>query len=347
MRTAGPATRRGKYIPASPLPHGRRSQQSRYNQTYRRANSEKYSRIFRPPTKNKCHSHLTNLRKKLPLFCAEAQWPDVRLVFFPPRYIIRSTFASRRGPVKKLFLIVALLSIAPSCFAQLTQDQKVTDFKALAGLYDKNYGPYEWKKEVFGFDLLQIQPWLDQVRATSNDLAFYDVCVRYVASLHDSHDEFILPSFYEAFLPLTADIYDNKVLVDFVDNTVLDPATYPFTIGDELVSVNGISMSTWISVLGPYSVNGNANPLSRDRIAVATTLDRYQGWYTYASKIHPGDSATLVIRNQTSGKSASYSVPWSTIFLPVLDEGPVPNPKVRHSSSSRAALHERARRPGE
>jgi hypothetical protein len=229
--------------------------------------------------------------------------------------------------VKKLFLIVALLSIAPSCFAQLTQDQKVTDFKALAGLYDKNYGPYEWKKEVFGFDLLQIQPWLDQVRATSNDLAFYDVCVRYVASLHDSHDEFILPSFYEAFLPLTADIYDNKVLVDFVDNTVLDPATYPFTIGDELVSVNGISMSTWISVLGPYSVNGNANPLSRDRIAVATTLDRYQGWYTYASKIHPGDSATLVIRNQTSGKSASYSVPWSTIFLPVLDEGPVPNPK--------------------
>jgi hypothetical protein len=53
--------------------------------------------------------------------------------------------------------VVALLFIAPSCFAQLTQEQKLTDFKALAGLYDKNYGPYEWKKEVFGFDLLQLR----------------------------------------------------------------------------------------------------------------------------------------------------------------------------------------------
>jgi hypothetical protein len=93
--------------------------------------------------------------------------------------------------------------------------------------------------------------------ASNNDLAFYDVCVRYAASLHDSHDEFILPSFYEAYLPLTADIYDGKVLIDFVDNTTLDPASYPFTIGDELVSVDGISMATWMNVLGPYSVNGS------------------------------------------------------------------------------------------
>jgi hypothetical protein len=43
--------------------------------------------------------------------------------------------------MKKLLLVVVFLIIAPSCFAQLTQEQKVTDFKALVGLYDKNYGP--------------------------------------------------------------------------------------------------------------------------------------------------------------------------------------------------------------
>jgi len=58
------------------------------------------------------------------------------------------------------------------CFAQLTREQKATDFKALAGLYDKNYAPYQWKKQVFGFDLLNIQPWLDQVRESRDDLAF-------------------------------------------------------------------------------------------------------------------------------------------------------------------------------
>ena len=56
--------------------------------------------------------------------------------------------------MKKVLLVAALLSFAPSCFAQLTQQQKLTDFKALVALYDKNYGPFDWKKQVFGFDLL-------------------------------------------------------------------------------------------------------------------------------------------------------------------------------------------------
>jgi hypothetical protein len=229
--------------------------------------------------------------------------------------------------LKKLLLVVVFLSIAPSCFAQLTQEQKVNDFKALAGLYDKNYGPYEWKKEVFAFDLLRIQPWLDEVRESRSDLAFYDICVRYTASLHDSHDEFILPSIYEAYLPITADIYDGKVLIDFIDTFSLDPATFPINVGDELLSVNGISMDTWINVLGAYSVNGNGNHISRDRLAVATTLDRYQGWYTFASKIQPGDIATIVVKSGGSNKRATFSIPWQTIFLPLLEEGPVPNPK--------------------
>jgi Peptidase family S41/PDZ domain len=236
--------------------------------------------------------------------------------------------------LKKLLLIVVFLSFAPGCFAQLTHEQKVADFKALAGLYDKNYAPYEWKKQVFGFDLLNLEPWLAQVRESRDDLAFYDICVRYVASLHDSHDEFILPSQYEAYLPFTADIYDGKYLID---GTFFDPATYNFTFGDELVSVDGVSVTTWINILQPYSVNGSANAFSRNRLALATILDRYQGWYTYASNIQPGDSANVVIRSQTTGKTASFSIPWNTIFIPLLQEGPVPNPKTHFSDSTKSA----------
>jgi hypothetical protein len=226
--------------------------------------------------------------------------------------------------MKKLFLVVVVLCFAPACFAQLTREQKIADFKAMAALYDKNYGPYDWKKQVFDFDLLKLRPWLDQVEDSPNDLAFYDVCVRYVASLHDSHDEFILPSEYEAFLPFTADLYDGKVLVD---GTFFNPGAFNFSVGDELVSVDGISVNTWINILGAYSVNGSANALSRERLAIATILDRFQGWYTFASNIQPGASADVVIRNQSTGKTASFSIPWETIFLPLLQEGPVPNPK--------------------
>jgi len=245
--------------------------------------------------------------------------------------------------MKKVFLVVVLFCCAPACFAQLTQQQKIADFKALAGLYDKNYGPYDWKKQVFGFDLLNIRPWLDQVEDSPNDLAFYDICVRYVASLHDSHDEFILPSEYEAFLPITADLYDGKVLIDFVDTTVLDPTVFTFTVGDELVSVDDVRVNTWIHVLGPYSVNGSGNALSRERLAIATILDRFQGWYTFASNIQPGASAEVVIRNQSTGKTATFSIPWQTIFLPLLEEGPVPNPKAFLSSDSHGFASNRLR----
>lgn len=235
--------------------------------------------------------------------------------------------------MKKVFLVLAFLCVAPSCFAQLTQEQKLTDFKALVALYDKNYGPFDWKKQVFGFDLLNLQPWLDQVEDSRNDLAFYDICVRYVASLHDSHDEFILPSEYEAFLPFTADIYDGKVLVDS-----LGAPNLPFSVGDEVVSVDGISVGTWIQILQPYSVNASGNAFSRDRIAVATMLDRFQAIYTFAAKIQPGATATVVIRSQTTGNTASFTIPWQTVFIPVFEEGPVPNPR----GSQSASLHLRS-----
>jgi hypothetical protein len=221
-------------------------------------------------------------------------------------------------------LFLCLVSVS---FAQLTHQQKLSDFKSLVGLYDKQYAPYEWKKQAFGFDALELQPWLQQVNASRDDLEFYDICVRYVASLQDSHDLFILPSGYEVYLPITADIYDGRVLIDFIDRKTLDPQTYPFAVGDELISVDGKSVAQWIADLGPYAANGNGNPVSQARLAVATILDRYQGFYPYASKTRPGDTSIVVIRSP-DGKAGTYTLTWQQFgpWHPLDQQGPVPNP---------------------
>jgi hypothetical protein len=99
---------------------------------------------------------------------------------------------------------------------------------------------------------------------------------------------------------------------------------YPFGVGDELVSVDGTSVSDLITALAPYAVNGRGNPVSANRLAAATILDRFQGFYTYASNIKPGDSATVQIRSK--GKVATYTIPWETIGIPLHSEGPVPSP---------------------
>ena len=246
--------------------------------------------------------------------------------------------------MKRLLALATILWFAPTCFAQLTHQQKLDDFKSLVGLYNKQYAPYEWKVQAFDFDLLKLQPWLAEVNASHDDLTFYDICVRYVASLQDSHDEFILPSFYEAYLPILADRYDGKILIDFIDRTALPQQTYPFAIGDELISVDGTAVEDWVVSLGSYAVNGQGNPVSRDRLAIATILDRYQGYYTFANKIRPGDKGTIVVKGQ-NGNTATYKIPWVTFGVPLDAEGPVPNPGAKPFAGKTAFSESSVKRP--
>jgi hypothetical protein len=150
-----------------------------------------------------------------------------------------------------LKIIIPLLCLAPAGFAQLTADQKVSDFMQLVGLYAKNYGPYEEKRDVFQFDLYKIQPWLTQVQQSQTDIDFYDICVKYVASLQDSHDEFTLQSDYDAWINFNGDIYDGKFLIDTIDQAYLPPDTYKFTIGDELISVDGVAVADLLTQFAP------------------------------------------------------------------------------------------------
>ena len=81
-------------------------------------------------------------------------------------------------------LTISLLAVPAS--AQLTREQKVQDFQNLAALYAKRYAPYEWKKELFSFDLFEIGPWLDRIRRSQDDLEFFEIALEYVASLRDT-----------------------------------------------------------------------------------------------------------------------------------------------------------------
>src|SRR5262249_33803503 len=100
-----------------------------------------------------------------------------------------------------LFKVCAVFLLAGEILpAQLTMDQKVTDFQYMASLYAKRYGPYEWKRDIVGFDLLNIDPWLKKINATKDDLQFFDVMSEYVSSLNDAHDVYTLPANFVARL---------------------------------------------------------------------------------------------------------------------------------------------------
>ena len=64
----------------------------------------------------------------------------------------------------------------------LTAAQRTADLNQLASFYAKNYAPYEWKRDVLGFDLLRLYQWLQDIHK-ADDLDFQEVLIDYVASL--------------------------------------------------------------------------------------------------------------------------------------------------------------------
>lgn len=224
--------------------------------------------------------------------------------------------------MKAFRFYIVVCGFAAHSFAQLSTNQKLTDFQYLADLYAKQYAPYEWKRDTTGFDLLNISKWLERVRATKNDLDFYEICIDYVAALNDAHDNFSLQSDFAAKLNFTVDIYDGKVLIDSIDRSLLPAKVYPFEIGDELVSVDGKTSEELIQAFLKYSIA--ANPRSTRRNAASRIVTRRQSRMPHA--IDLGDSAEVVIRRQ-SEEQETYTIPWVKTGIPLTNAGPVPVPK--------------------
>ena len=214
-----------------------------------------------------------------------------------------------------------LVLTATAGFGQLTLDQKISDFMNVAGIYDKNYGPYEWKRDALGFDLLDVAPWLDKIAATKSDLDFYDVMVSYVASLNDAHDVYQIPSNFTARLNFGVDIYDGKLLVDTINRGRLPVAEFPFLIGYELVSIDGQDAPKILDGLLKYEIA--ANPRSTRRLAAQLLTIRPQSLIAHA--IDVPEISTVVFR-RPDDKLESYRIPWTKVGLPLTSVGKFSTP---------------------
>jgi hypothetical protein len=227
--------------------------------------------------------------------------------------------------VRKLVVIIALLVAAPAVVAQnLTPAQKDADFRYLASLFSTYYAPVDWKKQLFGFDALDLAPWLDRVAGSATDLDFYELCVEYVASLNDTHDHYTLTSDFSATLGFTADVYDRVLLIDSISRGQLPQSKYPFVIGDEVLSVDDIPVQQYLTDYAKYVAY--ANPIAARRAAAARITSRPQSRMPHAPDVI-GKSATVVIRQQ-DGNTVTYSIPWVTSGTPLV-VGPTPTPHLR------------------
>lgn len=221
-----------------------------------------------------------------------------------------------------VLLFVLTLSASASAQDALTDQQKIADLNQIAATLDKYYGPYEWKRDVIGFDLLRLTPWLQRIRHT-DDLDFQDALIDYVASLNDAHSTITFPSNFEAFLGFGADVYDGTVVIDFIDRASVPAAQYPFAVGDEIVAFDDRPVWDVIASLQKYSIAANSR--STNRIATDLLTYRPQNFVPHAADL--GATARVTIKSRTTGVLTTYVIPWQKSGTALTSQGPVPSPR--------------------
>lgn len=212
-----------------------------------------------------------------------------------------------------------LLSCWPAA-AQLTFEQKLTDFQTIVALYAKQYAPYEWKLEVEKFDLYNVAPWVERIRQSKDDLEYSQILAEYIGGLNDIHASYAMRSFFVADLHLYTDIYDGKVLIEQIDRAYLPASRFPFEVGDEIVLFDGRPVMEVVREIA-RGVKF-ANERSTMRYATDLLVYRDQSQLPLAAKL--GDSATIVVRKVT-GEQSSYTIRWDKFGFPVTKMGPLPN----------------------
>lgn len=223
----------------------------------------------------------------------------------------------------RFFAMVAMATGLPAT-AQLTPEQKVIDFQTIASVYAKQYAPYEWKRDNFGFDLFNLRPWMDKARQSKNDLEYLEVVSEYIGSLRDVHSYYVANSDFFADLHLFTDIYDGKVLIESIDRSYLPVSRFDFAIGDEVVQFEGRPVMDVVNEIG--KTNSFGNPRSTARWAADFLVFRPQVYLPSAAAL--GDTATLLVRKQ-DGSERSYTIAWDKGGSPLSKLGPVPNFQMR------------------
>ncbi len=234
---------------------------------------------------------------------------------------------------RRLVLAAVITSVmtAPAA-AQLTKKQKVHDFENLAALYAKRYAPFEWKQKLFGFDLFDLRPWLTQIRQSKDDLTFFEILANYVASLHDTHTSFRMPSNFVANLGFSVDIYDGRVVIEAINRTRLPLAQYPFEVGDTLVSVDGGRSEEWIEYFSQF--RKQSSPLATNRASTDFLTRRPQ---SFIPRVIDLPDEAIVVIERTSGQEETFVIQWEKTGVPVRWIGPVSSPGPGSATNSLAA----------
>ncbi len=210
-----------------------------------------------------------------------------------------------------VLLFLAIGGLTPLAARNLSTQERLADFDQLLGFMRASYGMREYKETLYA---VQLEPaaasFRDQIPGLTSDDQFYDLLSRFLAKFKDSHLAQFRPSSMSAKLGFEVRRVEGKAIITGVDRKLLPKETFPFTRGDELVSVGGRSVEATLQELR----------LSMSSSREASALGSLTRRLTERSGVRgpvPTGSCSLEIRSRASGQLSPITLVWQVHGRPL------------------------------
>lgn len=235
----------------------------------------------------------------------------------------------RRKTIVASILILCALMINATADA-LTREQRLSDARTMLALFDNRYAPIEWKKTYMGISMQDLSAEL--LRAVGvesiSDRDFYAAMAKFSGGLKDTHNWFVIPSSLFSKLGFVTDYVEGEVLIDEIDRDILPISIFPYSYGDQLVSIDGKPVSDVMAELGQYF--GEGNELAKMRF-VAKMLTRRSG--AALPDVPTAGRASLEIFSRSRDAIELVDLEWKTQGLSLAPGGRSPSlPSISKSS---------------
>lgn len=109
----------------------------------------------------------------------------------------------------------------------------------VAEMFSQFYAPQDWKKSHVGWDLNAERAKAEQrILAAKNLHEQRSALVQFIGSTADYHVSIGFHATERASLPFSVKTVEGKTLIVFIDRNQLSTESFPFELGDELISMN-------------------------------------------------------------------------------------------------------------
>ena len=205
---------------------------------------------------------------------------------------------------------LAAAGFTSSALAGTVAEDTLQTLGSLKGIYQSTYAPSAWKKKFANYDLnTQYAKDVSLVQANPNFTIAdsKDVFKDFIFAMRDYHTSITFTGSEQASLPFTLQVSGDRYFIMFIDRAKLSKASFPYEVGDELVTMDGRPTK---DVAAEIQAQFTQNVPSTDKMLAAMRVTARAA--SRGVKVPQGPVVLGIKRNGQSAVT-SYQTLWSYV----------------------------------